>query len=102
MKPPLLVMIVGILSPIAQQLLFVLLKRRSSAHFPLFRLRPRNEWTYKSNATLYNGPQVGSVAIRLLWIAGDPTEIQRGLIAHSQTELRKHNSTCVFVEEVPN
>ena len=76
MKPALFVRIVGILSPIAQQLLFVLLKRRSSAHFPLFRLRPRNEWTYKLNAILYDGPQVGSVAIRLLWVAGDPTEIQ--------------------------
>ena len=76
MNPPLLVMIVGILSPIAQQLLFVLLKRRSSAHLPLFRLRPRNEWTYKLKAILYDGPQVGSVAIRLLWITGDPTEIQ--------------------------
>ena len=79
MNPPLLVMIVGILSPIEQQLLFVLVKRRSSAHFPLFRLRPRNDWTYKLKVILYDGPQVGSVAIRLLWIAGDPTEIQIGL-----------------------
>ena len=52
MNPPLLVMIVGILSPIAQQLLFVLVKRRSSAHFPLFRLRPRKEWTYKLKVIL--------------------------------------------------
>ena len=75
MKPPLLVNIAGILSPIPQQLLFVLVNRKSSPHFPSRRFRPSNELINKFIATLKAGPHVGRVATRLLWMVGDPTEI---------------------------
>ena len=72
-----LVKIAGILSPIPQQLLFVLVNLKSSPHFPSRRFRPSNELINKFIATLKAGPHVGSVATRLLWMVGDPTEIMQ-------------------------
>ena len=69
--PFLCVNIAGILSPMAQQLLSVEVRRSSSA-IPLLRLLPAKEWMYKSKVSLKVGPQVGSVANRLLWPIGDP------------------------------
>ena len=58
----------------AQQLLSVEVRRRSSA-IPLLRLLPAKEWMYKSKVSLNVGPQVGSVANRLLFPTGDPPTI---------------------------
>ena len=69
--PFLWVNIAGILSPMAQQLLSVEVRRTSSA-IPLLRLLPAKEWMYKSKVSLKVGPQVGSVANRFLFPTGDP------------------------------
>ena len=74
-----LVNIAGILSPILQQLLSVLVKRRSSAHFPLKRLSPSNEVMSKLKDTRKDGPQVGSMARRLSSLIGSLTENQKDL-----------------------
>ena len=58
----------------AQQLLSVEVRRSSSAN-PLLRLLPAKEWMYKSKVSLKVGPQVGSVANRLLWPIDDPPRI---------------------------
>ena len=72
--PFLCVNIAGILSPMAQQLLSVEVRRSSSA-IPLLRLLPAKEWMYKSKVSLNVGPQVGSVANRLLFPTGNPSTI---------------------------
>ena len=79
MNPPLFVKIAGILLPMEQQLFVVVVRRRSSAHFPPFRLLLSNELMYTLNATLYDGPKVGTVATRLLPLTGVPTVIRKDI-----------------------
>ena len=76
MNPPLFVSIIGILLPMEQQLFVVVVRRRSSAHFPLFRFVPSKELMYNSRYTRYDGPKVDTVSRRLFLITGDPTKNQ--------------------------
>ena len=57
--------IAGILSPILQQSLSVVVRRSSSAHAPCFMLGGVKEWTFTSRDTVKDGPQVdiGDLAI---------------------------------------
>ena len=68
--------IAGILSPILQQLLLLVVKRNNSAICPFLRLGPSNELMYKSMETLYDGPQDPIVVNKLLWTAGAPSRMK--------------------------